>query len=187
MLLVKQLLAFIVILTLVECQAHPNASYSQFELFKNTGFHPCPSKLLAPSKQLIPRRGGGSHASGGGGGGGGDDDSDSTPSFIQSKAVKSEEAFCQQLNGTSIMIPTLPAALAFVPWWPTYAAHLLSVSISYFGLWKTSRKMQKDGNRDMPLPTLFWIQLPFDLARTIAWLIKAVEGFTNHSKLRWIR
>lgn len=177
--------------SLARGEPQPNASvqdvgpiFSQFDLFKNTGFHPCPSNPSTPSKRLVPRRGGGSHIVSSGSSG---SRNNSDLFFIQYNQVKTETGFCANLKGIPIMIPTTATPIDFVPWWPTFTAHFLSLSITYFGLWRTAKEIRRDRRDDMPLPIFFWIQLPFDMTRVGIWLFKAIHGFLDTKRYTWIR
>lgn len=161
-------------------------NYSQFDLFKNTGLSPCPiNSGHSKRSNLEPRRRGG----GGGGGGGGTSYVNVSAFFVSTASVKDQSSFCNIVaNGnTTIMIPTYPTQTAFFPGWPTYLIQLISLSISYAGLWWTYRKLNKTGNVETKLPITFWIQLPFDIAREIAWFFKAIHGFINSTRFAWVR
>src|SRR5437667_6152286 len=95
---------------LVECQ--PNATlqvvgqnYTQFDLFKNTGFQACPSNKIMPPNVLATR--GGSVTRRG---------EVSSQIFIMDQTVNTENAFCSHLDGTPVVIPTMPSQTAFFPW-----------------------------------------------------------------------
>jgi hypothetical protein len=85
------------------------------------------------------------------------------------------------------MIPTEPTPLAFKPWWTTFVVHFTSLFITYLGLWRNLHVLHKKRAHTLLMPKLFWVQLPFDLARLIAWLIVAIEGLSQHTKLSWVR
>jgi hypothetical protein len=91
------------------------------------------------------------------------------------------------MAGTPIIIPTIPTKAAYYPGWPAFASSALGLLITYFGLWSTLRKLNKHKEKqDMPLPKSFWIHLPFDVARILAWFISFFRGLADMSQLQWI-
>lgn len=136
--------------------------YSQFDLFKNTGFFPCPVNGNTTADRT-------------------------TKDFLVTRNVASQTDFCSFLAGTPIMIPTLADQLAFFPWYPTFLAQAFSLGASYMGLFYTLRIV--DRSRMLPsrrVPWHFWIQLPVDFARVIAFLFKTVHGFVDSSRFAWV-
>lgn len=177
----KLFLTSIVLWTLVECQSNTTVqivghNYTQFDLFKNTGFQPCPSNEIA-SPKLLARSTDRSTQQGGG----------STNVLVVDQTVKTETDFCHSLNGIPIMIPTVPTQTAFFPWWPTFTVQFISLSLSYIGLWWTYKGIKKRENTGMKLPKLFWVQLAFDTAREIAWFFKTIHGFVDPKRFAWVR
>ena len=134
-----------------------NNNYTQFDLFKNTGFTPCPinSRISADA---------------------------STTLVAVSRWVRTQDEFCANMAGTPIIIPTTPSQIAFFPWYPTYLLQAASLSLSYLGLWHTARRLTaQQGAPSVRIPRLFWIQLPFDGARIIAFPFKAIHGFIDET------
>jgi hypothetical protein len=201
--LLQKLFSFLIPLLLIQLnlsslvQAEANGSfvdqsaYTNFELFKNTGLQPCPinttettssvNATTTGNRRVDPRdpRGGGR---GGGGGGGG-----TREKFIESTWVGEQASFCQKLKGTPIMIPSMPTQYAFTPWWPTFTAQFISLVFTWVGLWWTTRTVEREDTQDMKLPVLFWIQLPIDIARMLAWFVKTFHGFAVPSRFSWVR
>lgn len=184
------LIVLITIPSLAQAQTNGNflnqSEYTNFELFKNTGLKPCPiiANTSAPAKtDLIPRspRGGGR----GGGGGGGSSSGVRAPDLVQSRWIGSQEVSCLYMRATPVMIPTTPTNYAFMPWWPTFAMQFITLLISFAGLWWTARKVEKDPAGKLPI--LFYIQLPIDAARIVAWFVKAFMGFSGSKRFAWIR
>ena len=167
----------------VQCQTNPplvnqTAHFSHFDLFKNTGLSPCPANTTQDGKFIVPRRGRG----GGGGGGGGD-----INPYVGTAWIQNEADLCKFMQGTPVMIPTKPTQTAFFPWWPTYLSQAVSLLFTYLGLWWTSRSLNKNQERDMKLPATFWIQLPFDIARVVAWYFKTIHGFVAPKHFAWVK
>ncbi|KAH7068586.1 hypothetical protein FB567DRAFT_540773, partial [Paraphoma chrysanthemicola] len=172
------------------------SAFSQFELWKNTGLQPCPINTTATlsavnatstaRERIVARdprgggRGGGSSSSGGSSGGtnGGD--------FIKSTWVDKQDSFCQKMKGTPIMIPSKPTQYGFTPWWPTFTAQFVSLVFTWVGLWWTTRTVEREGAQDMKLPISFWIQLPIDVARMLAWFVKTFHGFAVANRFSWV-
>lgn len=176
----KIFLTSFAIWALVECQSNTTIqivghNYTQFDLFKNTGFQPCPPNEIASPKLLARSSDGG--AQGGG----------STNVSVMQQTVKTETVFCHYLSGTPIMIPTVPTQTAFFPWWPTFTVQFISLSLSYVGLWWTYRIIKNGGETGMALPKSFWVQLGFDVAREIAWFFKTIHGFVDPKRFAWTR
>jgi hypothetical protein len=160
------------------------ANYTQFDLFKNTGLSPCPVTSTHSTRDLEPRR------SRGGGGGGGSYGGNGSVPLVKTASTRDQSSFCSLLlknTSVAIMIPTAPTQTAFYPWWPTYLMQFVSLGITYAGLWWTWRGLKNSEERDMKLPVTFWIQLPFDIAREIAWFVKTVHGFLVPSRFAWVR
>lgn len=138
--------------------------YSHFDLFKNTKLEPCPvnsKKSLAGSVEDLAYWTGGS--------------------------AKSPDDYCQYVTGTPVVIPTSPTKAAYYPSWPSFAIQVIGLMFTYLGLWMTLRKLNKDKEkRDMALPKTFWIQLPFDIARIIAWYVGFFKGLSDVSQFPWI-
>ncbi|KAK5000708.1 hypothetical protein LTR66_000499 [Elasticomyces elasticus] len=85
------------------------------------------------------------------------------------------------------MIPTTPTQNAFTPWWPTFTTQFVSLLFTWLGLWWTSRGLDKHPEaHDMTLPLTFWIQLPIDIGRIIAWFVKTIHGFTDAKRFAWV-
>ena len=159
-------------------------AYSNFQLFKNTGLQPCPINDTATKGRALtprdPRRGGGGGGSRGGGG--------SADELIRGTWVGNQENYCKYMKGTPIMIPTIPTQSAFTPWWPAFTTQFVSLLFTWIGLWWTTRGVEKDpGAQDMKLPVTFWIQLPLDIARLLAWFVKTIRGFADASQFGWVR
>jgi hypothetical protein len=136
--------------------------YTKFDLFKNSGFVPCPVNANTSADRT-------------------------NKAFIASRNVADQTEFCSFLAGVPIMIPTSATQIAFFPWWPTLLAQAFSLAASYGGLLNTLRTIDRQrmlSGRKLPL--LFWIQLPVDLARMGAWMFKAINGFTDDSRFVWI-
>jgi hypothetical protein len=158
------LLAIFAILAVITAttSASKYNNYTKFDLFKNTGFVPCPVNDKTTADV-------------------------STTDFTASRWVTTQEQVCRYMAGTPVIIPTTPSQTAFFPWYPTYLLQAVSLSLSYFGLWLTLRSMIKQqGTPSVRIPRLFWIQLPFDAARIIAFLFKAIHGFADEKRLAWI-
>lgn len=135
---------------------------TKFDVFKNTGFTSCPvnSNIAADA---------------------------STTDFAASRWITTEDQFCGYMAGMPVVIPTTPSQTAFFPWYPTYLLQAVSLSLSYLGLWLTLRRVIKQqGSPAAAMPRLFWIQLPFDAVRIIAFLFKAIHGFADSRRLAWI-
>lgn len=136
--------------------------YSDFELFKNTGFFPCPvnnNRTAEPTSK----------------------------EFLVTKDVETQAEFCSYQVGTPILIPTTASQIAFFPWYPTMLAQLFSLSLSYMGLFYTMRAV--DRSRMMPtryIPWHFWVQLALDFARVVAFLFKTVHGFVDSARFAWV-
>ena len=158
-------------------------AYSNFQLFKNTGLQPCPINDTATAPRTRtprdPRRGGG----GGGTRGGG-----TTNDFVKSTWIENQGNYCKHMTGTPVMIPTIPTQSAFTPWWPAFTAQFVSLLFTWVGLWWTTRSVEKDPKaQDMKLPVTFWIQLPIDIARLLAWFVRTIRGFADASQFAWVR
>lgn len=137
-------------------------NYTEFDLFKNTGFIPCPVNAKTTAET-------------------------SATDFAASRWVTTEEQVCRYMAGTPVIIPTTPSQTAFFPRYPTYLLQAVSLSISYLGLWLTLRSVHKQqGTPSVRIPRLFWIQLPFDAVRIIAFIFKAIHGFADEKRLAWI-
>tara|TARA_R110002003_G_scaffold62_21_gene5728 strand:+ start:5020 stop:5688 length:669 start_codon:yes stop_codon:yes gene_type:complete len=172
------------------------SAFSHFELWKNTGLQPCPINTTATlsavnattttKAKVVPRdpRGGGR---GGGGGSSSSGGGTSGEEFIKSTWVDKQDSFCQKMKGTPIMIPSTPTQYAFTPWWPTFTAQFVSLVFTWVGLWWTTKTVEREGAQDMKLPILFWIQLPIDMARMLAWFVKTFHGFAVASRFSWVR
>jgi hypothetical protein len=181
------ILTNLVLVSLVECQANntfaDQSRYTTFELFKNTGLTQCPINTTQATNTLVPRE---PRRGGGGGGstrGGGTDDE-----FIESVWVGDQANYCKYMKGAPVMIPTTPTQNAFTPWWPTYTTQFVSLLFTWLGLWWTSRGLDKHPEaHDMKLPLTFWIQLPIDIGRIIAWLFKTIHGFADAKRFAWVR
>ena len=137
-------------------------NYTEFDLFKNTGFIPCTVNAKTTNDASIT-------------------------DFAASRWVTTQEQVCRYMAGTPVIIPTTPSQTAFFPCYPTYLLQAVSLSLSYLGLWLTLRSMIKQqGTSSVRIPRLFWIQLPFDAVRIIAFLFKAIHGFADEKRLAWI-
>jgi hypothetical protein len=147
---------------LATSSADQNINYTQFDLFKNTGFTACP---------IDTKIAGGA----------------SPADFSISCWVTTQDQLCSYLTGTPVIIPTTPSQTAFFPWYPTYLLQSVSLSLSYVGLWLTLRSLTKQqGSSFVRTPFLFWIQLPLDAVRVIAFLVKSIHGFADAKRFAWI-
>lgn len=63
----------------------------------------------------------------------------------------------------------------------------LALTFTYFGLWRTSKALNKSRAQDMKLPVASWVQLSFYVARIGAWYFKVIHGFVNPARFAWIR
>lgn len=143
------------------------SNYSKFELFKNTGLLPCPINMTRPSKSMWD-----------------------TDRFIEEASLDSrtKTGYCKYMNGIPIMIPTTPTQAAFFPWWPTFLTQFVSLLFTFVGLWWTSRSLRKHKDQpDMKLPITFWVQVPVDILREIAWFVKSIHGFATPKRFPWAR
>lgn len=139
-----------------------NITYTPFDLFKNNQFVPC---SINTRNVADP----------------------STTKFVVSKWVCSQEEFCSYMAGTPIVLPTISSQTAFFPWHPTYLMQI-GVVFSYLGLFLTLRSLEKQFHQQETrrVPRIFWLQLPLDVARIIAFLFKAIHGFANPKRFAWI-
>ncbi|KAH6679352.1 hypothetical protein B0J14DRAFT_296050 [Halenospora varia] len=143
-------------------QASP---YTHFDLFKNTQLQPCP--VNNTKRKAAPRL-------------------DYLVVYKDAK-VKSADDYCQYMAGTPIIIPTVPNKAAFYPSWPSFAIQLVSLMFTYLGLWNTLRVLNKNSEKqDMPLPKTFWVQLPIDIARILAWYITFFRGLADLASFPWV-
>ncbi|KAF2664581.1 hypothetical protein BT63DRAFT_429345 [Microthyrium microscopicum] len=136
--------------------------YTDFDLFKNSGFFPCSTNGNLSADPT-------------------------TKSFVVQKEVSTQNEFCQFMAGIPIMIPSTATQEAFFPWYPTTIAQALSLAVSYMGLFFTLRSV--DRSRMLPnrqVPWHFWIQLPIDFARVVAFLFKTIHGFVDSSRFAWL-
>lgn len=162
------------------------SAFTHFELFKNTGLHPCPINITVPTVggrgvEVVPRsprKGGGGGHSGGG---------TYAEGLVKQDWVGDQAKYCNHMTAIPIMIPATPTQYAFTPWWPTFMLQFVSLAVTFTGLWFTARSVEKKGQDDMKLPHFFWIQLPFDMARIIAWFVKTFYGFAKPKRFSWIR
>jgi hypothetical protein len=174
-----------VLLSFVEGQANSTFveqfRYTTFELFKNTGLRPCPiNDTISEMSIIVPKDPG---QSGGGSSGG-----DATDELIKSTWVGNQGNYCKYMKGTPVMIPTIPTQNAFTPWWPAFTTQFVSLLVTWIGLWWTSRSIDKNPEaRDMSLPITFWMQLPIDICRIIAWFVKTIHGFADARRFAWVR
>ncbi|KAH6639143.1 hypothetical protein C7974DRAFT_469733 [Boeremia exigua] len=159
------------------------SGYSTFELFKNTGLQPCPVNYTAASvNALVPRE-----PRRGGGGGGGTRGGGTTDPLFASDWAGSQAGYCKHMTGIPIMIPTLPTQNAFTPWWPTFTLQFVSLLFTWLGLWWTTRSVERNAEvQDMSLPVTFWIQLPIDLARIVAWFVRTSQGLVDATRFSWV-
>lgn len=160
-------------------------NYTTFELFKNTGLQPCPINYTAASLPSLlprePRRGGGGGGSRSGGG-------VTDPLFASTWVGSRKDNYCKYMTGIPIIVPTMPTQNAFTPWWPTFTMQFVSFLLTWIGLWWTTRSLERNPEaHDMSLPFTFWIQLPFDIGRIIAWFVKVLQGFANSRQFSWVR
>lgn len=163
------------------------SEFTTFELFKNTGLEPCPINYTAAAVDtLIPR----DPRRGGGGGGGTSTRGGGTTNelFASTWVGKQKQDYCKYMTGIPIMIPTVPTQNAFTPWWPTFTMQFVSLLFTWIGLWWTTRSVERNPEaHDMSLPITFWIQLPIDLARIVAWFFRTVHGFVDVQQFSWVR
>ncbi|KAJ9664121.1 hypothetical protein H2201_005361 [Coniosporium apollinis] len=138
--------------------------YSEFDLFKNSGWSPCAINTTYASGRKWTH-----------------DD------FVKDLWTDNQTRYCDHMKGIPIMIPTIPTQAAFLPWWPTYLAQFVSLCFTFVGLWWTARDLRKHQDRhDMTLPITFWVQLPIDIVRVIAWFWKTVHGFADPRRFAWV-
>lgn len=137
------------------------ALYTDFDLFKNTRFFPCPINTNVAADP-------------------------STSDFIVQREVNNQSDFCTSLTGTPIMIPTTATQTAFFPWYPTLIAQAFSLALSYTGLFYTLRAVDRSRMQiTRRMPWHFWVQLPFDSARIVAFMFKTIHGFVDPQRFAW--
>ncbi|KAH8664981.1 hypothetical protein BGZ60DRAFT_565165 [Tricladium varicosporioides] len=163
-------------------------AFTNFDYFKNSGLKFCGNTTSVQHIAARDPKGGGK---GGGGGGGGSSSSSGGGSrgrngavkpFIDSKSfARGSSSYCQYMNGTGVIIPTIPNQIAFFPWWPTYTAQLITLLLSYSGLVYTVKQAEKFHK----VPLLFWLQIPIDTARLVAWFFKVAHGLAVPNRFAW--
>ncbi|KAJ8115238.1 hypothetical protein OPT61_g3065 [Boeremia exigua] len=184
------LLAFqSVLIPCIEAQSNETfleqPEYTTFELFKNSGLRPCPVNYTSSTKNaLVPRE----PRRGGGGGGGTRGGGATNPLFASTWVSKQKpEDYCKYMTGTPIMIPTLPTQNSFTPWWPAFTMQFLSFLFTWVGLWWTTRGIERNPEaHDMSLPITFWMQLPIDICRMVAWFVRTIQGLADTEQFSWV-
>jgi hypothetical protein len=137
------------------------ALYTDFDLFKNTKFSPC---AINGNISADP----------------------TTTDFIVQRDVNNQTDFCTWLAGVPILIPTTATQTAFFPWYPTLIAEAFSLALSYTGLFYTLRAVDRSRMQiTRRMPWHFWVQLPFDSARVIAFFFKTIHGFVDPQRFAW--
>jgi hypothetical protein len=138
------------------------ALYTDFDLFKNSGFGPCQTNTnttAAPNEN----------------------------NFVVQRDVSTQQDFCSLFAGVPIMIPSLATQTAFFPWYPTLLIQAASLAVSYTGLFYTLRYVDRSRMRpSRRAPWHFWVQLPIDFARVVGFLFKAVHGFVDPLRFAWV-
>jgi hypothetical protein len=136
--------------------------YTDFDLFKNTGFTPC---VINSNTSADP----------------------TTTNFIVSREVSTQEEFCSFMAGTPIMIPTTPHKVAFFPWYPTQVIQALSLLVSYVGLLFILRRVDHARNTgvEYKTPLWQWCLLLLDLARNVAFAFEVAHGFSDPTQFTW--
>jgi hypothetical protein len=137
--------------------------WTDFDLFKNTGFTPC---LINSNKSADP----------------------TTKDFFVTRQVSSQEEFCSFMAGTPIMIPTVPNKVAFFPWYPTMMVQAFSLLWSYIGLFYILRRVNecRNSGETYKRPKWFWGMLAVDLARCIAFFYTVAHGFSDPTHFAWV-
>ena len=80
-----------------------------------------------------------------------------------------------------VILPTKPTQQGYFPWWPTYLAQLITLSLSYVALRASFNRLHSNGR----LPIFFWAVLGFDGVRIILWFVKSIHGLTDHTRFAW--
>jgi hypothetical protein len=139
------------------------ALYTDFDLFKNTGFEPC----IINSNTTADA---------------------TTNDFIVTREISTQAEFCSFMAGTPIMIPTQPNKVAFFPWYPTMIIQTLSLLVSYVGLFFILQRVDKCRNsgQEYKHPFWYWPLMAMELARNIAFAYEVAHGFSDPSKFSWV-
>jgi hypothetical protein len=136
--------------------------YTDFDLFKNTGFTSC---LINSNATADP----------------------TTKDFLVTRNVATQQQFCSYMAGTPILIPTQATSTAFFPWYPTLLLQALSLAGSYAGLHFSLRFVDRSRTQASrgSAPWYYWAQLPVDAARAAAYLVTAVHGYLDPLHFAW--
>ena len=140
-----------------------NSTYNTFDFFKNTHLEQC-----SYNASIQP---------------------DPANFFViwQTADASSPNSYCKYLSGYPVVLPTTPTLYAFYPFWPTYGIQAISMLVSGLGLWWSFRKQRKSPEKEFDkLPKSLWIQIPFDIARLIAWWVQFSRSVGNLEELPWM-
>ncbi|KAH6669314.1 hypothetical protein B0J14DRAFT_598386, partial [Halenospora varia] len=182
------LAVLLLVLALPECKA---TTFTQYELFKNTNFHDCPRTLenVTSRSQYY--------------------------AIDQYNEVNRANDFCTSLTGNvPIILPARANPSAFTPGWFSLVLQFVGWMFSFASLWRaisklpprdvvegenpsntgTGRKETIEGlhppshtePKEIPISIFFWIGLPIEVAREIAWWVRFGQAVQNPNGASWI-
>lgn len=186
---VNSLSLFVLICTVISASHAATTTFSKYDLYKNSGFGPCPAKFTNGTEEGW------------------------VSSLGTVAEVRRGQQFCDVVGEyIPIIIPAKAHSSAFTPGWFQFALQLIGWAVSFAGYWKSIPTTKKDAEKqeealaealeemqtnpyvrppppqitELALPKTFWISLPYEIGRQLAWWIQAIRAFRNLPEASWI-